>query len=302
MNDIDYLAELGGALRDAGIHGGRRARILMEFEEHLLSNPDADLGDPRELAAQFADELGSDLARSAAIRAFAALALAGVLFAIAFVTGGRGHSFSAAGSNPAVHGLAWAVANSNPPLAAQIAMAACLVAVQVSVVAGVLGLLRAIRLKGHPVVATQEAAILVRRAGVALGSGAVTMLALPLVALSSPGLSSGWKVLAFVLAGVGLVAIASAVPAVRAALRLKPRVEGRAGDLLCDLDVISPVRLPGSPWQLAVGLALGIVVVLTAAGLAQSDPFDGALRGIFDGLACLAGFGLLGRYLGLRTA
>jgi hypothetical protein len=36
------------------------------------------------------------------------------------------------------------------------------------------------------------------------------------------------------------------------------------------------------------------------AGIVQSDPYDGLLRGLLDAAACLAGFGVLGRYLGLR--
>jgi hypothetical protein len=304
MSERDYIARLSEALGHAGISGAHRTRILTEFEDHLASDPNAgaNLGDPHELATQFADELGSDLARRAALRAFGALAVAGVLFAIAFVTGGRVHSSSVAGASSAVGGLASAVGRSNPSTLATIAMAVCLVAVQISAVAGVLGLLRAIRLRMHPVVATQEAIILVRRAGVALLTGAVGLLALPLVAVTLPQLSSSWKVLAYVVAGVGLGFIASAVPAIRAALRLRPRIEGRGGDLLDDLDAVTPLGLPGSPWQVALLLAAGIAVVLTAAGIVQSDPFDGAARGLADGLACLAGFAVLGRYLGLRTA
>lgn len=302
MSDIDYLAELGGALRDAGIRGERRARILMEFEEHLLSDPEADLGDPKQIATQFADELGTDLARQAALRAFGALAVAGILFAIAFITGGRVHSSLVHGAIAPRGGLASAVGRNNPSTLAWAAMFACLIAVQVSAAAGVLGLLRAIRLRGQTVVVAQEAVLLVRRAGVAMISGAVALLALALVAVSMPQLSSSWKLLAYAVTGAGLVSIASAVPAVRAALRLRPSLDGRPGDLLDDLDAISPVRLPGSPWQLALLLSLGITVVLTVAGVIQSDPFDGAARGLLDGLACLAGFALLGRYLGLRTA
>jgi uncharacterized membrane protein YuzA (DUF378 family) len=302
MSDVDYLAELSGALRAAGIHGERRARILAEFEEHLLSEPGADLGDPRELAAQFADELGTDLARRAALRAFTALALAGILFAIAFVTGGQLQSSVAKGASSAIAGLASAVARSHPSSLTVIAMGACLLAVQVSVAAGGLGLLRAMRLHAYPVMATDEAVVLVRRAAVALGAGAVGLLALPLIAATLPGVSSSWEVMAYVVTGVGLASIASAVPAVRAALRLKPRVEGAAGDLVDDLEAVVPLRLPGSPWQFALLLAVGIFVVLSLAGIVQSDPFDGAARGLADGLACLAGFALLGRYLGLRTA
>ncbi|HWD85346.1 MAG TPA: hypothetical protein VG321_06320 [Solirubrobacteraceae bacterium] len=300
MSGSDYIARLSQALAEAGIRGEPRARIVSEFEDHLASNADADLGDPAQIATQFADELGTDLARRAALRAFGALAFAGSLFAIAFVTGGRVHSFAARGATSALGGLASAVAHNHPSLLTVIALGACLAAVQVSVAAGLAGLLRAIRLRGQPVVATEEAVMLVRRAAVALGSGAVGLLALPLVAATLPQLSGGWKVLAYVVAGVGLVSIAWAVPSVSAALRLKPNVEGRAGDLIDDLDAIVPLRLPGSPWQFAVLLAVGIAMVLTVAGIVQSDPYDGAARGIADGLACLAGFAVLGRYLGLR--
>jgi hypothetical protein len=301
MSEPDYITRLSQALVGAGIRGERRARIVSEFEDHLASNPEADLGEPGRLATQFADELGSDLARRAALRAFAALAFAGILFVIAFLTGGRVHSFAVHGATLARGGLASFVGRSHPSTLAVIAMAVCLVAVQVSGAAGLAALLRAIRLRGQPVMATQEAVTLVRRAAVALSTGAIGLLALPLVAVEIPQLSSSWKVLAYVAAGIGLISIASAVPAVCAALNLKPGLDGQAGDLVDDLNAIVPLRLPGSPWQLAIVLSAGIALVLAAAGVIQSDPYDGAVRGIADGLACLLGFVLLGRYLGLCT-
>jgi MFS family permease len=301
MSGSDYIARLSQALAGAGIRGEPRARIVSEFEDHLASNPDADLGEPRKLATQFADELGTDLARRAALRAFGALAFAGILFAIAFVTAGRVHSSAARGATSAVGGLASVVAHNHPSTLTRIAMSVCLVAVQLSVAAGLAGLARAIRLRAQPVMATEEAVMLVRRAAVALGSGAVGLLVLPLVAATLPQLSSSWKVLAYVAAAIGLISIAAVVPAVGAALRLKPRLEGPAGDLVDDLNAIVPLRLPGSPWKLAILLVVGIAVVLTAAGIVQGDPYDGALRGLADGLACLTGFAVLGRYLGLRS-
>jgi hypothetical protein len=69
-----------------------------------------------------------------------------------------------------------------------------------------------------------------------------------------------------------------------------------------DLGWIVPRPLRGHPWRLALVLAGAIAVILAAAGVVQSDPYDGALRGVLDGLACLTGFALLGRYLGLRPA
>ncbi len=44
----------------------------------------------------------------------------------------------------------------------------------------------------------------------------------------------------------------------------------------------------------AVGLAVWI------AGIVQGDPFDGAIQGFAEALACLAGFAVFGRFLGLR--
>jgi hypothetical protein len=55
------------------------------------------------------------------------------------------------------------------------------------------------------------------------------------------------------------------------------------------------------PWRFALlvaGLAgLGVWV----AGIAGADPIDGFIRGVFEALACLGGFALLGRYLSLRS-
>jgi hypothetical protein len=41
-------------------------------------------------------------------------------------------------------------------------------------------------------------------------------------------------------------------------------------------------------------------VLIAVAGVLQADPYDGVLRGIVDAGACLVGFAVLGRYLGLR--
>jgi hypothetical protein len=43
-----------------------------------------------------------------------------------------------------------------------------------------------------------------------------------------------------------------------------------------------------------------VAVAIALAGVVQDDGFDGGLRGLLDGAACLAGFGVLGRYLALR--
>jgi hypothetical protein len=57
--------------------------------------------------------------------------------------------------------------------------------------------------------------------------------------------------------------------------------------------------LRGHPWRLAFLVAAAIVLILTAVGVAKSDGFDGAARGVADALVCLMLFATLGQWLGL---
>ena len=79
------------------------------------------------------------------------------------------------------------------------------------------------------------------------------------------------------------------------AARSDPASPAPAGDLFDDLGFGRT-----DPWRFArrVAFGLGLVVFLVAA--VQGDPFDGALNGAAEALACLAGFAAFGRYLGLR--
>src|SRR5947209_7445366 len=154
-----YLSELGAALAGAGVRGARRDRILAEFADHLACDPEADLGDAGSLASQFADELGTSFARSAAFRAFVALALAGLVVGVRLL---------------AILPLRVADFQTGETVALLVAA----LAGQVALVAGGLGLLRALQLRGSEVIPGAEAVVLARRAGVGLASGAVTTLAI----------------------------------------------------------------------------------------------------------------------------
>jgi hypothetical protein len=84
-------------------------------------------------------------------------------------------------------------------------------------------------------------------------------------------------------------------------VRLHPVAAGPAtGDLGSDLGPLVPAALRGNPWRLAVAIAAAVAFCIAVAGVVQSDPIDGLARAVTDGLACLAGFALLGRWLGLR--
>ena len=281
-----YLKSLSDEPAAAGIEGSQKRRIVAEFADHLECDPEAELGSPVVLARQFADELGTELARRAALRAFAALAFAGLLFGVAVLTGGR--------LQPVVH------AGASRPV--MLVLLVCLLASQVAFVAGGLGLVRALRLRREAVMPRAEAVVLARRAGVGIAAGVLTLLALPVLALAHPDLySPGWRLFAWAAAGAGSVALLVAARSVRAATRLRPSSPGTAGDLLSDLGRFAPRRLTCDPWRLALLVAVALAATVALAGIVASDPYDGIIRGVLEAVACLAGFALLGRYLGLRT-
>jgi hypothetical protein len=276
-----YLEALDLELVDVGIPSRLRRRILLESEDHLRSDDGAldRFGTPAEVANAFAAELGARASRRAAVGAFLALGVAGAVFAVSFV----GASF--AGHPPPD---TW-------PLLALLALPAVILAPQVSFVAGSLALVRVVR-RREPVLPSAELTVINRRTGIALVFGIVTMVALGVLALELRNDSAGWWV-TLTLIGVAIATpllVLAALPTAVAA-RLRPRVAGDPGDLFDDLGFgrTDPWRFAGS-----VALAMGLVVFLAAA--VQGDPFDGAVNGTAEALACLAGFAALSRYLGLR--
>ncbi|MDQ6818376.1 MAG: hypothetical protein M3018_13360 [Actinomycetota bacterium] len=285
---MTYLDELAAALARVGIANRQRARILAEIADHLVCDPAAELGGPDELARQFADELGTFRARRAALVAFAALAVAGVLFAIAFLAFPRGAFGRAAGSSTSLLGDFGAVI--------------ALLAPQVAFVAGLLGAVRALRRRQSSVIVRAEAVTILRRVAVGLGAGMATMLGVALMAIGlHHQVAAWWTTLALATACVGATALAAAMPAALGASRLRPAAPGPAGDLFDDLGPLVPRALRGRPWRLALTVAGTVGVAITIVGVLQADGYDGALRGVADGCACLAGFGMLGRYLRLRA-
>jgi len=282
---MTYPEELAQELAAVGIAGSLRHRIVAEIADHLACDPEADLGAPRALARQFADEIGTSHARRAAITSFGALALAGILFAAAFVTAPSG-----------AFGAAW----SGAPLLGRVATGVTLVAPQLAFVAGVLAALRALVRRRTTVLSAAEATVIVRRAAVGVAAGIASMAALGLIAIEYRGyLPGGWVVLAEVAAGIGLAALAASVPALLGAVRLRPLAPGSPGDVFDDLGGWVPSPLRGHLWRLALVVAGLVGLAIALFGVLASDGFDGAVRGIADALLCLLGFATLGRYLGL---
>jgi hypothetical protein len=287
MNYVDLLEV---ELAAAGIPARRRARILAEFTDHLHENPDAELGATRDLARQFADELGTRLARGTAYRAFAALAVAAIVLAVMFFNGGRmWGGWVGYGHYPVSYYLRklwWWV-----PM-----MLVCFICAQVALASGGLALLRAWRLRRVPVITAADAASLNRRAALGLVCGAITMTVLPLTHFVVV-FSARWDTVAVTLGPALIVLLLALLPDVLRAARLRPTREGTASDLTADLGIDHPYATPG---RVVVVFSVVIVLVMVAIGVHSDDLHDGIRRGLFDGAACLVGFALLGQYLGLR--
>lgn len=284
---MSYPERLARELAAVGIGGAKRTRIVTEIEDHLACDRDAKLGDPAALARQFADELGTRQARRAALRAFGSLAIAGLLFAVAVLAVQR------------AGGFALRIGQSESRLGA-IGLTLSVVGAQVALVAGALGCVRALRRRHAEVLPRAEALVLVRRAGVGLAGGLAAMVGLALAAVGLEGhIAEWWNTLALALAGAGMLALSAAASAVLAAHRLRPVADGPAGDLSDDLRGLLPTRLNAGSWRFALLVSGAVVVAIALAGVVQDDPFDGLFRGLADGAACLAGYALLGSYLGL---
>lgn len=269
---MSRLEAYDAELRRAGIPRGRRRRIAAELADHLACDPEARLGEPAELARQFANELGTTLARQSAFAAFLALVPLGVLVAALF-------------------GLA-AVYSTNVAPAATVLL---VVGVQLAFVGGSLALLRGWRLRNATVIPAAEGRVLRRRAGLGLAGGALTVGVLgALVSGRYPGVQWSHPALGWTTVGVGAACIVGGTFILVRAARLRPVAEGAAGDLSYDLG------LPADPWRVALTVAGALTLCIALAGIVQADPLDGLVRAVGDGLLCLAGFALLGIPLGLR--
>jgi hypothetical protein len=314
---MTYLDDLDSELQQAGIPARRRGRILTEFTDHLSENPAAELGAPQDLARQFADELGTRLARITAYRAFGVLAVAAITLLVMFFEGGRTWGgWVGYGSHPHSGFVpSWWV-----PL-----MVVWFVTAQVALASGSLALLRAWQLRRERVITAGDAAVLNRRVALGLAAGAFTMLLLPATDLMlarplvyrlpggaiEPQLNRWhsllqsyghpwWSYVAIIGGPLLIIAMLAMLPSVMAATRLRPSREGAAGDLTSDIGSEISKRFAATPERIAVALSATILLVMLAVGARSDDALDGLLRGILDAGACMIGFAVLGRYLGLR--
>lgn len=264
------IDELGRELAAAGISGRRRDRILAEFADHLACDPDAQLGEPRELARQFADELAADCAKRTAIGTFVALAVVAVavfvpqatLPTMPDITGGRS------------------------TLLIVVATLAMILGAQVAFAAGCLAALRALRLDGP-----RDIPLIRRRTLVALTAGAATAVGSALYAVNFHGVVPGWWFAAAIASAfAAMVPLAvSATAYVRAASLVIS--DGRARGLTADLGPLAQPVLIG---------VVAIAAMLVGTSFAEHSIVEGAIRAAFEGVAFTACFLALRRPLALE--
>ncbi len=286
---MTWTEDLADELGRRGISGRRRQAIVLEFEDHIACEPAcvSRLGDPRLLAREFADELAAESARGGARTAFGALSLA----AVALITSQV--AIGGAGGYPGID-------NGRSLVVGLVASLCMVVAPQVALVAGSLGLLRALRRRREPVLPAGEVRLLRRRTWVALGGGLATSLALGVDVVNFSAIQPAWYVgLVEGLAGLSVVALGAAAASLRRTGDLVVSRTGPAGDIFDDLPVLR--RLRDRPWQMCAIVAGGVGLAMTLAEWhAERSLAEGLQRGIFEGVAAAAGFAVLGRAIGAR--
>lgn len=287
---MSWLQTLAAELSARGLPGRDRRRILLELQDHIECEPGCEerLGDPRELAASFADELATARTRRGALRAFAALALAAVVLAISQLAIGAAGGYRGYSTGismwlffPALIGM--------------------LIAPQVALVAGSLAALRAVRRRRVAGLPAAEIDLIGRRARLALLAGIATVAGLGLYLVNFSNRFPGWYM--GLIGCLSVVSGATLVVAYRGmtdARSIVSRMPGSAGDVYDDLPLLGRRWLRRRPWRLGVigVLTVGAIVTVFFAH-AESSVQEGLERGIVEALAAALGFLLFGRTVGL---
>jgi hypothetical protein len=290
---VSWLDDLSLELYARGVPRRERARIAIELSDHIACEPGCEdrLGDPRQLATSFADELATSEARGSAFVTFGALAAAAVVLIVSLVTLG-----SLAGYPGYSNGIS--------TLLFFPAILGIVVAPQVALVAGTLAAWRALRRRRVASLPADEIRLIHSRARVALAAGFTTMAGLELYVVDfSERLPAWWLGLVGGLAAVAGVGLFAAARTLRRARAIVSGADGRAGDIYDDLPLLGWRTLRTRPWLLgalasvAVGLALGAF-----EAHAEHSVFEGLQRGVFEGVAAAVGFVVLGRAIGARPA
>jgi hypothetical protein len=264
------IDELSRELAVVGIRGRPRERILAEFADHRACNPEAELGDPRVLAAQFADDLATHAARRTAYATFGALAAVAVAVGIPQLT------------LPTVPDIT----GGRSPLLAVAATLAMVLGAQLAFVAGCLAALRAVRFDG-----VEEVALIRRRSAVALAAGTVTAAGSALYAINFwNDVPRWWAALAVIAAASAAVPLAGSAWAFARAGAVRVSRRGTPRGLTADLGALArPVVVGGA----------AAFAMFAATSVLEGSVVEGLIRGAFEASVFAACFLALRRPLAL---
>jgi hypothetical protein len=286
---VSWLSEFEDELTARHVSRPARERLVTELRDHIACEQGAPtrLGVPREIAGQYADELGAHDVRVGALRAFGALAftavaLVGSQLALARTSHypGFDHGFSVALSLPAILAL--------------------VVGPQVALVAGTLAAWRALRRRRAAVLPRQEVALVRRRTKIGLAAGIATMAGqLVYVANFAGALPAWWLLFSAVLAAAAIAALSFAWRGLARGSATVVLAGGGAGDLFDDITPLRRLRDHPLILWLSAALACGGAVTLLEWH-AERSLAEGLQRGAFEVVAMSIGFAVLGRAIGAR--
>ncbi len=290
------IDELDTALRARGVGWRARSRICAEFQDHLMSDPHAQLGSPEELAAEFAEVLGTSHVRTAVIGGWAALVCAALTYA-AFVIGMIPHSPGK---------LQQGVLASKPflvlgksGLAGMAASVLLVLLPQIAFASGLLSILHAIRSRTRSTISGRDQVIIRRRMAIALAAAAGSIGSCIAAGILVAGRPFG---LSAVLPAVTILMILGASLLLFRAARYRYPGETLHSTLVDDVCWIVPTRLRPNGTTLSGLVAVWAGVIVSLGGAVAGDPYDGALRSVVEAACCYSGYMLLGRYLGIRSS
>ena len=127
------------------------------------------------------------------------------------------------------------------------------------------------------------------------------MAALPAIALAFPHTAGPtWTISAWVVAAVAVIVHGRVPPPSLAAPDCGRRADGEPADLTADLGTVARVGDYADARARSL-LSAAIAVVLTVQAGWRRRSVRRRARGLPDAAACMTGFMVLGRYLGLRT-
>ena len=291
---MTWLTSLDTELLAAGVRGPVRARILAELVDHIECEPGCEsrLGDPAAIAAEFAADLRVSTTRRAAWRAFGALALAAVGVLV------TQRAYGVAGGWPTVTGARATFVS--------LTGIAILLGIQIAFAAGILGALRALRLRRAREASAAEFRLVQRRFRVACVAAALAdagMLAH--TALLASLLPWWWTAISAGAAAGPLVALVIGLRALRGATLVTadggPAARALGGDVPA---VVAAIADWFSAHWLRLALAVGIpttAFMLLSSAFAESSWTEGINRALGEAVAFGCCLGVFGRRLGIRA-